>query len=94
MSSNTLLTASWLPIFLSAKSSRTVLLIDRSEPRFDGRTGGKIRMTLKSKENIDVFFNYFWLNQMQNCSGQIKKMKGWIFSFQLKQKLLLSNVKT
>ena len=31
-----------------------------------------------------VFVN-FWLNQIQNCSGQIKKMKDKIFSFQLKK---------
>ena len=55
MSSSTLLTAYWLAIFVSAESSRTVLLIDRSEPRFDGCTGGKIRITLKNNKNIDVF---------------------------------------
>ena len=73
---------------MSAKSSQTVLLIDRSETRFDGRTGAKIRITSKDNKNIDVFVN-FWLTQIQNCSGQIKKMKALIFSFQLKQKLLL-----
>ena len=31
-----------------------------------------------------VFVN-FRLNQIQNCSGQIKKMKDKIFSFQLKK---------
>ena len=31
-----------------------------------------------------VFVN-FWLNQIQNCSIQIKKMKGGIFSFQMKK---------
>ena len=32
-----------------------------------------------------VFVN-FWLNQIQNCSAQIKKMKDGIFIFQLKKK--------
>ena len=58
MSSSTLLTESWLAIFVSAKSSRTVLLIDRSEPRFDGCTRGKIRITLKTNKNIDVFCQF------------------------------------
>ena len=35
---------------------------------------------------ISTFFVNFWLNQIQNCSVQIKKMKGRIFSFQLKRK--------
>ena len=35
-----------------------------------------------------MFFVNFWLNQIQNCSGQIKKVKDGI-SFLLKQKLLL-----
>ena len=55
MSSSTLLTASWLAVFVSAEYSRTVLLIDRSEQRFDGSTGGKIRITLKNNKNIAVF---------------------------------------
>ena len=55
MSSNTLPTASWLAIFVSAESSQTVLLIDRSEPRFDGCTGGKARITLKNNKIIDIF---------------------------------------
>ena len=32
-----------------------------------------------------MFFVNFWLNQIQNCAGQIKKMKGGIFRFQLKR---------
>ena len=55
MSSSTFLTASWLPIFKSVKSSRTILSIDRSEPRFESNTGGKIRKTLESDGNFDVF---------------------------------------
>ena len=43
MSSSTLLTAYWLAILVSVESSRTVLLIDRFEPGFDGCTGGKIK---------------------------------------------------
>ena len=34
---------------------------------------------------ISMFFVSFWLNQIQNCSVQIKKMKDRIFSFQLKK---------
>ena len=41
-------TASWLPSFVSAEPSRTILLIDRSEPRFKNHTKGKIRKTLKN----------------------------------------------
>ena len=39
-----------------------------------------------------MFFVNFWLNQIQNCSGQIKKMKDKTFGFQFKKKLLLPNV--
>ena len=83
---------SWLLIFVSAKPSQTVLPIDRSEPRFESHTGGKMRKTLNNDENVDIFFANFWLNQVQNCSVQIKKMKDGIFSFQMKKKLLLPNV--
>ena len=36
-----------------------------------------------------MLFVNFWLNQIQNGSGQIKKLKDGIFGFQSKQKLLL-----
>ena len=36
---------------------------------------------------ISTFFVNFWLNQIQNCSIQINKMKDWIFSFQFKKKI-------
>ena len=49
------MTASWLPIFVLAKPSRTILSIDRSEPRFESHTGSKIRKNLKNDENFDVF---------------------------------------
>ena len=51
------MTASWLPIFVSAKHSRTILsiAIDRLEPRFESHPGGKIRKTLKNDNNFDVF---------------------------------------
>ena len=49
------MTASWLPIFVSAEPSRTILSIDRSEPRFESHTRGKIRKTLKSEGNFVVF---------------------------------------
>ena len=60
-------------------------MIDRSEPRFESHTGCKITKTLKNDGNLMVFVN-FHLNQIQNCSVQIKKMKDKIFSFQLKLK--------
>ena len=41
VSSSTFLTASWLPIFMSAKPSHTTLSIDRSEPRLESNTGVK-----------------------------------------------------
>ena len=77
------LTAFWLLIFVSAKLSRTILSIDRSEPRFERH---------KKMMEISMVFVNFRLNQIQNCSVQIKKMKDRIFSFQLKKKLLLPNV--
>ena len=55
VSSSTFMTASWLPIFVSAEASRAVLSIDRSEPKFGSYTGGKIRKTFKSDENFAVF---------------------------------------
>ena len=42
-------------ILVSAESSRTILLIDRPEPRFKSHTGGKIRTTLKNNKNFDIF---------------------------------------
>ena len=54
MSSITLLTASWLAIFVSVEPSRTILSIDRSELKFESHTGGKIRKTLKNGGNFDV----------------------------------------
>ena len=83
--SSSALTAFWLPLFVSAEPSRTILMIDRSEPRFESHTGCKITKTLKNDGNLMVFVN-FHLNQIQNCSVQIKKMKDKIFSFQLKLK--------
>ena len=56
------MTAFWLPIFVSAKPSQTILLIDRSEPRFERHTGCKITKTLKNDGNFNGFVN-FWLNQ-------------------------------
>ena len=55
VSSSTFMAASWLPIFVSAEPSRTVLSIDRSEPRFESHSGDKIRKTLKNDENFAVF---------------------------------------
>ena len=84
VSSSTFLTVSWLVIFASVDSSRTVLSIDGSEPRLESYTRGKIRITSKNNKNFDVFC-YFWLNQIQNFSGRVKKIKDGIFSFQLKR---------
>ena len=52
VSSSTFLTASWVPIFVSAEPSWTILSTDRSEPKFESYTGGK---TLKNDGNFDVF---------------------------------------
>ena len=68
---------------MSAEPSRTILPIDRSEPRFENDTGGKITKPLKNDETVFVNFH---LHQIQNCLGQIKKIKDEIFSFQLKKK--------
>ena len=43
VSSSTFLTASWLPIFVSAEPSWTILSIDRSEPKLKSHTEGKIQ---------------------------------------------------
>ena len=81
---STFLTAFGLPLFVSAELSGTILWTDRSEPRFESHTGGKITNTLKTMRNSKVFVN-FHLNQIQNYSVQIEKMKGEIFSFQFKK---------
>ena len=39
VSASTLLTSSWLVILVSAESRRTILSIDRSEPRFESHKG-------------------------------------------------------
>ena len=43
-------------MFVTAEPSWTILLIDRSEPRFESHTGGKITKTLKNSGNFDGFF--------------------------------------
>ena len=43
------LTAFWLLIFVSTEPSRSILLIDRSESRFESHAGGKITKTLKKR---------------------------------------------
>ena len=91
VSSSTFLTAFWLPLFVSAEPSQTILSIDRSEPRFESHTGGKITKIKKNNEILMIFVN-FHLNQIQNCSVEMKNMKDEIFSFQLKKTLLLPNV--
>ena len=55
VSSSTFLTEFWLPLFVSAEPSQTILSIDRSEPRFESHTGGKITKTLKNDEHFDGF---------------------------------------
>ena len=55
VSSSTFLTEFWLPLFVSAEPSRTILSIDRSEPRFESHAGGKITKTLKNDEHFDGF---------------------------------------
>ena len=49
------LTAFWLLIFVSAKLSRTILSIDRSEPRFERHAGTKITKILKNDGNFNGF---------------------------------------
>ena len=49
------MSASWLMSFVSAESSQTILLIDRSEPIFESQTGGKIRKLSKNDKIFDVF---------------------------------------
>ena len=76
---------------MSDEPSRNILSTDTPEPRFERHTGGKIKKLLKTIEISTVFVN-FRLNQIQNCSVQVKIMKGGIFIFQLKTILLLPNV--
>ena len=59
VNSSTFLTVPWLSIFVLAEHSRTILLIDRSEPRFESRTEGKIKKTLKINGNFDIFLLVF-----------------------------------
>ena len=49
------MTAFWLPLFVSAEPSPTILSIDRSKPRFERHAGGKITKTLKKYGNVDGF---------------------------------------
>ena len=56
---------------MSVEPSPTILPTDRSEPIFESHTEGKIRKTME----ILTFFANFWLNQIQNCSIRITKMK-------------------
>ena len=65
------MTAFWLQIFVSAEPNQTTLSIDRPQPKFKNHAEGKIRKTL----TFCCFFVNFRLNQIQNCSVQIKKMK-------------------
>ena len=58
MSSSTFLATFWQPIFVSAESSRTILSIDRSEPRFESHTGGEITKTLKNSGNFNGFCQF------------------------------------
>ena len=41
VSSITFITTFWQPIFVSVEPSRTILSIDRSEPRFESYAGGE-----------------------------------------------------
>ena len=43
---------------MSDEPSPIILSIDTSEPRFKSHTCGKIRKTLKSDENFDIFFKF------------------------------------
>ena len=83
-SSSTFLTTCWLLIFLWNECSLTILSIDRSVPRFESHTGVQIRYLEKTTEILGVFAN-FPLIQVQNCCGQIEKMKAGTLIFPLKK---------
>ena len=85
VSSSTFMTASWMLIFVSAEPSWTILSIDRSEPRFESHTGGKVRKKNRKTIKMLAFLVNFRLDQIQNSSAQIKKMKARIFSSQMKE---------
>ena len=55
LSSSTFMKASWLLIFVSVEPSQIILSTDRSEPRFESHTEGKLKKTLKNNENFTVF---------------------------------------
>ena len=54
------MTASWLPIFVSAEPSQTILskYINRSKQRFESHTGGKISKTLEKDKNFAIFCQF------------------------------------
>ena len=53
------LTAFWLLIFVSPEPSRSILLIDRSEPIFESHAGGKITKTLKKNWKFSNISNVY-----------------------------------
>ena len=60
---------------MSVEPSRTILLINRSERRFESHTGrGKIRRTLKNDENFAVFCQFLAKADLKLfCSDQEKE---------------------
>ena len=70
-------------IFVLAESSRTILSIDRSKPRFKGRAGGKIRITLKNNKNFDVLI--FGLIRFKIVPARSRKWKTGHLAFNLKK---------
>ena len=60
---------------VSNEPSLTILSIDRSVPRFKSHKARGLNKNILQKQ----------LNQVQNCCGQIKKMKARTFSFPLKK---------
>ena len=54
VNSSTVWTASWLLIFVSAKSNGNILSIHRSKPRFKSHTGSN-KENFKNHENFDIF---------------------------------------
>ena len=60
---------------VSNEPSLTILSIDRSVPRFKSHKARGLNKNISQKQ----------LNQVQNCCGQIKKMKARTFSFPLKK---------
>ena len=100
MSSSFFLTPPLLPAFVPVEPCRTILSIDRSEPRIESHTGSKIRKTWKKTMKISTLFVNFRLIMIRfkivpsrsRKSGYSAFKKEGIISFNWK-KILLPNFK-